>query len=552
MRMTNAPTPDSRRERCSRCSAMLADDQRYCLQCGERQGNPRLDFTAFWKPLSLTAGHEPARNGDKFSGTSGASASSPTMPSRRLAGALATGVLAAGILVGAALGPTPPNSPADSSTLAQRVIAVLATHTTDRATQTGTAVSGATPAENPEPAATPGSPRAKRSRTAPKKETTSIPSQSSPSDSPAGVSPSEGSSPKGSSHSNSSSKGTEPDTPIKLPAIKHVWLISVSGVSLDGALAQPRGAPYLARQLAPRGTLLSGYELTASSALANGVALLSGQGVNLDTEQNCPTYLDVQPPSVNATNGLAEGIGCVYPPAVKTLPDELTAAGLTWKAYVQGMQTSSATAPASGTNPATDATAPAAPTSCRHPSLGAADLGQAPTSSDPYITFRNPFVYFHSLLDGGACTSSDVDLGQLDADLATPASTPSFSWIAPSRCDDGSSAPCSPEAPAGLTPLDSFLEQVVPKILATAAYRRDGLIEIVPDSGTAPSVNSTARPVGALLISPFVHAGAHVSEPLSDFSLSKSIARLFGVLPLGHSGDASTVSLGANVYRTTK
>lgn len=29
---------------CSSCGAALADDQRYCLNCGQRQGEPRVDF----------------------------------------------------------------------------------------------------------------------------------------------------------------------------------------------------------------------------------------------------------------------------------------------------------------------------------------------------------------------------------------------------------------------------------------------------------------------------------------------------------------------------
>lgn len=169
-----------------------------------------------------------------------------------------------------------------------------------------------------------------------------------------------------------------------------------------------------------------------------------------------------------------------------------------------------------------------------------------------YLTFRNPFVYFHSLLDGGACASNDVDLERLRSDLATPTSTPSLNWIVPSACDDGSSSPCTPGAPDGLGAADSFLKEVVPQILATAAYRKEGLIAIVPDSAPAASASAAAKPVGALLLSPFVHSGVHVSEPLNDFSLLKSLSRLFGVLPLGHANDPSAVSLGATVYSTTK
>ncbi|MFZ1153571.1 MAG: hypothetical protein WAN93_01560, partial [Solirubrobacteraceae bacterium] len=121
---TTATQPHAQPEPCAGCGATLADDQRYCLQCGARRGKPRIDFTAFWKPLSPTrASHEQPEDTTALAGGVWASAKAP---SRRLAGALAAGMLA-GLIVGAALGPTPASSPADSSTLAQRAIAALST-----------------------------------------------------------------------------------------------------------------------------------------------------------------------------------------------------------------------------------------------------------------------------------------------------------------------------------------------------------------------------------------------------------------------------------------
>ena len=141
-----------------------------------------------------------------------------------------------------------------------------------------------------------------------------------------------------------------------------------------------------------------------------------------------------------------------------------------------------------------------------------------------------------------------MDLSQLQASLATPADTPSLSWIVPSACNDGSATPCAPGSPAGLAPADAFLKEVVPQILATSAYSKEGLIVIVPDSPPASPASAASKPVGALLLSPFVHSGARVTESFNDFSLLKSISLLFGVLPLGHANDQATVSFGATVY----
>jgi hypothetical protein len=560
---TTAEQPDAQPEHCSGCAATLAEDQRYCLHCGARRGKPRIDFTAFWKPLSPTAQTREQLQARSTNAADGGSRSPAGLPSRRVAAATVAGVLAIGILAGAALGPRPASSPAEDATLAQHALVALASRASGDSPASATTSSTAATSER-EAATTPVEPSPAHSKTktaskaAPNEANTPPPvegssSESSTSSPSSEGSPSEGSSSKGAGEG----EKTAPGTPIKLPPIKHVWLIALSGVSFANALAQAQTDPYLAKQLVPKGTLLSDFTLSASSELANNIALLSGQGVNLDTEQNCPTYTEVQPQTISATNGLTEGVGCVYPHEVQTLADELTAAGMTWKAYVQDMEEgapSAGGATPSNASPTTGSATqtPAASVTCRHPELGATDLNQAPAPGDPYLTFSNPFVYFHSLLDGGACASNDIDLSQLQGSLATPASTPALSWIVPSACNDGSSTPCAPSAATGLGPADSFLKEVVPQILATTAYRKEGLIVIVPDSAPGTSASAATKPVGALLISPFVHGGAHLSGSFDDFSLLKSLARLFGVLPLGHANDPSTVSFGATVYRTTK
>jgi hypothetical protein len=567
------------REQCAGCGAMLVEDQRYCLQCGSRRGKPRLDFTAFWPGLSPT-GARPERDAAHantpeaaagriwFAGGWGASGA----PSRRLVGVLAACVLTAGIVAGAALGPAPSGSPADAATLAQRAIAALMTQRSPGPTTSAPTSSTPPPVGGPAamPASAPNKANEEVKSSSKATAGSESPESSSASERSSGAQPSEESSTKVSSKKSK----TTPETPIKPPAVKHVWVIALSGTSFSAALADPTADPYLAKQLVPKGTLLSGYTLSSSSALANGIALLSGQSVNLDTEQNCPTYTELQPPTVDSATGLAEGVGCVYPASVKTLADELTAGGLTWKAYVQDMQagapgvpagaggTSGATTPTATSTTSTATSPGAAPSAgaqtqttsaitCSRPEPGAGDPNHTPVPGDPYLTYRNPFVYFDSLLSEGACASNDVELTQLQGDLATPANTPSLSWIVPSACDDGSSTACAAGAPAGLAPADSFLREVVPQILATSAYSKEGLIVIVPDS--PPSASGTLTgPVGALLLSPFAHSGRRVSESFDDFSLLKSLSLLFGVLPLGHANDPSTVSFGATVYSTTK
>jgi hypothetical protein len=166
----------------------------------------------------------------------------------------------------------------------------------------------------------------------------------------------------------------------------------------------------------------------------------------------------------------------VYPAHTLTLADQLSSAGKTWKAYVEDV--------GSG--------APGEPASCRHPMIGASDPAQEAGPGDAYVTWRNPFVYFQSLIGGSACANDDVGMNALAVDLKSARSTPSFAYIAPDRCHDGSERPCSPGAPAGLAAADAFLRTLVPEIEQSAAYKEGGLIAITFDQ--APQTGPGADP----------------------------------------------------------
>jgi hypothetical protein len=282
--------------------------------------------------------------------------------------------------------------------------------------------------------------------------------------------------------------------------------------------------------------LLAGYAPSASSELANGIALISGQGPTKATEQDCPTYLDVQPPTIDTTTGLASGEGCIYPAAVHTLADELAEAGLPWRAYVGGMGT----------------------ISCLRPQPSGPSPTQAASSPGSYTPATNPFVYFHSLLDGGSCATSDLDLSRLPTDLEAAGEAPALSWLTPATLA-AAPGPSQASTAEGPRTLDSFLKETVPRILASASYH-DGLVALVPLSapqtpGVAESPATepakASSPLGALLISPFTRAGARVGKRFEDYSLLKSLERIYGVLPLGHANDTSVASFDATVYGTS-
>ena len=372
-------------------------------------------------------------------------------------------------------------------------------------------------------------------------------------------------------------------SPAKLPPIKHVFLIVLADQPYASVFG-PAGAPYLAKDLERRGELLVRYYAVAHDELANGIALLSGQGPTPQTEVNCPTYADLAP-ATGGADGQTLGQGCVYPASTGTLAGQLLDKHLTWKAYVEGM--------------GEGASSPASPTTCAHPQAGAADPTISPTppatpttvgplasrvptayqamAGMAYATFRNPFVYFDSVIDGAACAADDVGLDQLTPDLSQPRRTPSFSYIVPSLCDDGSPTPCAPGRPAGLPAAEGFLRRVVPRILASKAYKQGGLLVITVDQAPSTGVDADSSSccgqprfpalvpaptlpgggslpptgggqVGALLLSPYVKPGAIDQEAFNHFSLLRTIENIFKLSHLGYAAASGVGSFGASMF----
>jgi phosphatidylinositol-3-phosphatase len=260
-----------------------------------------------------------------------------------------------------------------------------------------------------------------------------------------------------------------------LPSVKHVFLIVLSDQGLNQTFGLASHDHYLAKTLPAQGELVQSYYAVAGSALANEVALISGQGPTVQTTANCPQFTAVTPASKGA-QGQILGDGCVYPLGTLTLGDELVANGQTWKAYIQGIGN----------------VAPGQPTTCRHPQLGATDADHVPRPGDPYVTWRNPFVYFSSIINTGACNGSDVDLEQLATDLQSEAKTPTMSYIVPSACDDGTELACVAGAKSGLASADGFLQGIVPQIEQSAAYKDHGLIAVTFDEAPQSGPNADA------------------------------------------------------------
>lgn len=408
------------------------------------------------------------------------------------------------------------------------------------------------PASSPPPAETETTPEPSPAAAPPSKASTPAPPAKQTS-----ASESAGNSKESSSgNEGSSSKGT-----AKLPAVKHVFVVMLDDEPYATAFGPASPAKYLTGTLEKQGELLLRYYAVAHEGLADELALLSGQGPTEAIAANCPTYSEISPAS-SGSDGQVLGSGCVYPAFTPTLTSQLSAKHLTWKAYVEGIEEGAGT-----------------PSACAHPASGAADPSAtapaAGATAPSYQTWRNPFVYFGSVAGSSTCASNDLGMSALKNDLRSERSTASFSYIAPGPCDDGNPTPCAPGKTEGMVAADGFLQKVVPEILASKAYKQNGLLAITVDdapatgeyadsssccgqpkfpnlpapTGIAKLSGSGGGQVGLLLLSPFIKKGGGLSqETYNHFSLLATVEQLFGLSKLGYAGGSEVKPFSASLF----
>lgn len=306
---------------------------------------------------------------------------------------------------------------------------------------------------------------------------------------------------------------TEPELPEAGP-VKHVFLISLASPGYDGAFGTSSRMPYLSVTLRPQGVLLTNYSLLSEAALPNGIATVSGQKPTAATSADCPDYEK-----------------CVLPVETLTLADQLGSARFSWRAYLEGM-----------TDPATGQ-----PGNCVHPEPGAEEA-PAPGGYAPKL---NPFVYFHSLLDLGDCATNDVPATELAKDLKTANATANFSYLSPGLCNAGFPGQCPEGTPDGAAAADAYLAEVVPEILASPAYKRDGLLIVAFGAAAPAPAEPGAAPVadplktGALLVSPLLIPNSTDGAHYNPYSLLRSTDELFGLEPLGAAAGAKVRSFAS-------
>jgi hypothetical protein len=344
-------------------------------------------------------------------------------------------------------------------------------------------------------------------------------------------------------------------TPSQITQIKHVYTIVMENESAAVTFGASSPAPYLAKTLTAEGAFVPNYYGVGHSSNDNYIAMISGQAPNTDTQDDCQTFTDFLVAGTGSY-GQETGLGCVYPSNIDTIAGQLSAKGLTWRDYNQGM----------GSDPNRESA------TCGHPTVDGPDGtegGETSSPYDEYATRHDPFVYFHSIIDNKTlCDNNVVNLTDLPADLASTAKTPNYAFITPDLCADGHDSTCKdPSRQGGFAGIDQFLQQEVPQITGSPAFKQqNGLLIVIFDEATGGDDSSccgeipgpgAAEPggggpgggrVGAVMISPCIKPGTVSNTPYNHYTMLRSIEDMFGLSHLGYAQLPNEVSFGSDVF----
>jgi phosphatidylinositol-3-phosphatase len=334
------------------------------------------------------------------------------------------------------------------------------------------------------------------------------------------------------------------------PPIRHVFIIVLENESASVTFGPGSPAPYLSKTLTAQGAYLPRYDATGHNSNDNYIAMISGQAPNPQNQGDCQVFDDVVPGTIGSF-GQAQGTGCVYPTPVRTIADQLGAAGFTWRDYNQGM----------GSDPSRETAV------CAHPALNSFDNTQSATAADMYATRHNPFVYFHSIIDDTTlCNTHVVNLDRLPQDLSSASRTANYTFITPDLCNDGHDAPCADGEPGGLAQADTFLKAWVPQITASPAFRQDGLLIVTFDEAATSDASSccgeipgpgSPEPgesgpgggdVGAVVLSPCIAPGTVSQTSYNHYTMLGSVENLFGLSHLGYAGLPGETYFSSDIF----
>lgn len=212
--------------------------------------------------------------------------------------------------------------------------------------------------------------------------------------------------------------------------------------------------------LAERYALFTNYHAISRPSLPNYLAMTSGSTWDITDDAYHPLP--------------AGGLG-----------DQLTAAGVTWRAYMEGMT--------------------------------AAGCLRSPY---PYALKHDPFAYY-----GGGCPANVVPFETLDLS----ASAPSFVWITPGLCHDAHDC--------AIDEAGAWLDDLVSRIVSSHAWNDRAALFIAFDEGDGGDANLVP-----LIVATSRGLSGQYSAAYDHYSLLATIEDIFGLSRLGAAATAKPIA----------
>lgn len=266
--------------------------------------------------------------------------------------------------------------------------------------------------------------------------------------------------------------GTQPPSPVTTPpSVPRVAIVVMENKEY-GSVIGNTDAPYV-NSLARRSAIATSFFATARPSFPNYLALTGGDTFGITT--NC-TDCHV---------------------GAHSLVDQLEGAGISWKAYMEGM-----------------------PKACF--------LGIA---SGRYVKRHNPFVYYDRIVGDPDRCAKVVPLTELDTDLAT-GDLPRFVWITPDNCHN--THDCS------VAVGDRFLSRLLPPVLRALGPR--GVLFLTYDEGSTDRGCCRYAKGGhivTIVAGPGARPGRY-AQPLDHYSILRAIEDRWDLARLGRAASPET------------
>ena len=263
--------------------------------------------------------------------------------------------------------------------------------------------------------------------------------------------------------------------------LHHTMIILMENHGYGDIIGDTTDAPYI-NGLATGYASATAWTDVSHPSLPNYLALTAGSFFS--SPQDCiPTW--------------ATSTGdCTFDTPANNLADQLTAAGIPWRAYMEDMPSACDT---------TDSFTPGS-----------------------YDVNHNPFVYFDHVVQTASECSNVVPYEQLATDLAA-GTMPAFLWVTPNIIHDMHNGTIADG--------DAFLHGLIPQIQSSAWYQQGGSIILTWDEG------ETTDQIVAIVVSIANTGRGAFGTPGNHFGTLRGIEEVYGLPLLGSASDPASGDL---------